>query len=148
VNDLDQIDRAAVRLRAADGVADVLAVGFDAFEVIRVAARDCEDRASELFAAFLLAAGAAVEGRDELLAAPSLPRGRGEPASPGVAPPGVEVGEIADALAALGGLLTARLWEAAAAAGDARDEVACKNGAQAAEQVQQLLGGGDDAHVR
>jgi hypothetical protein len=66
------------RLRGTDGVAATLAAGFDAFEVIRAAARDCEDRASELFAAFMMAAGSAVEGRNALAAAPSLTRRGGQ----------------------------------------------------------------------
>jgi hypothetical protein len=145
---MDEINRMAARLGATDGLAATLAAGFDAFEAIRAAARDGEDRAPELFAAFMLAAGAAVEGRNALAAAPSLPGGRGETVSPAVVPPDVDAGEIADALAALGGLLTARLREAAGLAPGTGNEAACTNGARAAEQIQRLLQAGDDTHIR
>ncbi|MGE5289522.1 MAG: hypothetical protein ACM3ML_20450 [Micromonosporaceae bacterium] len=144
---MDEINRMMARLNAAGGLAGTLVAGFDAFEVIRAAARDCEDRAPELFAAFLLAAGAAVEGRNALAGAPSL-RGRGEAASPDVAPLSADVGEITDALAALAGVLASCLREAAGHAADAMDGAACQDATRAAAHVQQLLGAGDDAHVR
>ena len=60
-------------------LAGLLDAGFDAFEVIRLVARAGEDRAPDLFAAFITAAGTAVEGRNALGDAPSLP--------PATAPP-------------------------------------------------------------
>ncbi|MGE5287730.1 MAG: hypothetical protein ACM3ML_11100 [Micromonosporaceae bacterium] len=148
VDDMDQIDQAAIRLHAADSTAATLGAGFDAFEVIRVAARDCEDRAPELFAAFILAAGAAVEGRNALAAAPSLPRSGGETANADAASLSADVAEVADALADLSGLLATRLQEAAAHTGNASDGTACRDAAGAAAQIHQFLGAGDDAHVR
>jgi len=61
------------RLQAASTLPDTLAVSFDAFEAIRLAARNCVDRIPELFAAFMTTADAAVKGREALTAAPSLP---------------------------------------------------------------------------
>jgi hypothetical protein len=145
---MDQIGRVTARLRAADSLAATLAAGFDALEVIRAGARDCEDRAPELFAAFMLAAGAAAEGRNALAGAPSLPRGRGEAAGPDVASPSADAGEIADALTGLSDLLAHRLQEAAVHAPNAPDEAACRDAARAAAHIQLLLGAGDDAHVR
>jgi hypothetical protein len=145
---MDQIGRAAVGLRAAGSVAETLDAAFDAFEAIRAAARDCEDRAPELFAAFMLAAGAAVEGRNALAAAPSLPRRGGETANADAASLSADVAEVADALADLSGLLAHRLQEAAAHTGNASDGSACRDAAGAAAQIHQFLGAGDDAHVR
>lgn len=65
------------RLEQTTSLPEMLAAGFDAFEIVRIAARNCQDRAPELFAAFMTAADAAVDGREALTIAPSLPRGRG-----------------------------------------------------------------------
>jgi hypothetical protein len=143
---MDEIARMTARLRDANDVAETLAAGFAAFELIRATARDCEDRAPELFAAFMLAAGAAVEGRNALAAAPSL--GRGDAASLAVASLSADVAEIADALGALGGLLAHCLREAAAHAANATDGTVCQGAVRAAALIQQFLGAGDDAHVR
>jgi hypothetical protein len=61
------------RLRAAVTLPDILAVSFDAFEAIRLLARDGEDQVPGLFAAFMTAADAAVDGREALTLAPSPP---------------------------------------------------------------------------
>jgi hypothetical protein len=68
---MEEFGAITARLPAGCGLAAALAAGFDGFEVIRAAARGCEDRDRHLFAAFALAAGAAVEGRNVLAAAPS-----------------------------------------------------------------------------
>ena len=65
------------RLQQATTLPDMLAASFDAFEVIRRLARDNEDRVPGLFAAFMTAADAAVDGREAITAAPSLPSGGG-----------------------------------------------------------------------
>ena len=61
-----------VRLEQAASLPEALAVSFDAFEVIRMAARDCQDRVPGMFAAFMMTADAAVDGREALTVAPSL----------------------------------------------------------------------------
>ena len=60
------------RLRDARSLAELLAASFDAFEAVRVIARCSEDMAPSLFAAFMTAADAAVDGRQAIAAAPSL----------------------------------------------------------------------------
>jgi hypothetical protein len=67
----------AVRLRDARSLPELLAVSFDAFEVIRVLARGSEDLTPSVFAAFMTAADAAVDGREAITIAPSLPPGPG-----------------------------------------------------------------------
>src|SRR5216683_2972778 len=59
MQDLDDI---VARLREVSSVPETLAVSFDAFEVIRLAARAHEDRVPGLFAAFMTTADAVVTG--------------------------------------------------------------------------------------
>ena len=70
---MPQTQSIQARLRDASALPDTLAVSFDAFEAIRLAARSCTDRIPELFAAFMTTADAAVDGREAITAAPSLP---------------------------------------------------------------------------
>ena len=131
------------RLQDASALADTLAVSFDAFEAIRLAARSCVDRIPELFAAFMTTADAAVEGREAITAAPSLPAG---PAAtqPGLLAPGDSVDDAVDVLAALGALLDTRLTQAGASAAIQADRVACAEAAGAARRIHQLMTRGDD----
>ena len=139
VNDMHDIGSIGARLRASGDLAATLAASFDAFEVIRLAARGCENRDLGLLPAFMLAAGAAVEGRNAVAAAPSLPRANGNADRPAGPEPGADVQEIADGLAALGALLAGRLPAAAADATTPGDRAACADAAQAAAQIHRLL---------
>jgi hypothetical protein len=128
------------RLQAAATLPDTLAAGFDAFEIIRLLARECEDRVPGLLAAFMTAADAAVDGREAITAAPALPRpGRSAAGAgmPGVCP---DVDEIAGALAALGAVLRDCLSRAATLAAGPEDQAACTEAAQAAGRICQLMG--------
>jgi hypothetical protein len=137
---MNELDAIAARLRGGTTLAELLDAGFDAFEVIRLVARGGEDGASELFAAFMTTAGTAVEGRNALYDAPSLP-----PTGP---PPTVAVGttagagHIADELAALAMLLAQRLAEAGAQAVWEGDRAACQHGTCAAAGIHRLLAPG------
>lgn len=137
------------RLQAAATVADTLAAGFDAFEIIRLLARDCEDIVPGLLAAFMTAADAAVDGREAITAAPALPRpGRSEAGAgvPGASP---HADETAGALAALGALLRDSLARAATLAAGPEDHAACTDAAQAAARICQLMArDGDDRCLR
>src|SRR5258708_22287269 len=73
VSDVPKANSLEVRLGQADSLPEVLGLSFDAFEVIRIAARNCQDRVPGLFAAFMMTADAAVDGREALTVAPSLP---------------------------------------------------------------------------
>ncbi len=100
VSDVSQAGGIEARLTQAASLPETLAAGFDAFEVIRMTARDWQDRAPGLFAAFMTAADAAVDGREALTIAPSLPQADG--ARPDTAAASVaDQGQAADALAAL-----------------------------------------------
>ena len=131
------------RLRDASALPETLAVSFDAFEAIRLAARSYVDRIPELFAAFMTAADAAVEGREDTTTAPSLPVGPAT-AVPGLLVPGNSVDAALDILAALGALLESHLTQAAAAATIPADRLACDEAARAARRIHQLMARGDD----
>lgn len=135
------------RLRDASTLADALAVSFDAFEAIRQAAHSCVDRVPELFAAFMTTVGAAVEGREAITAAPSLPAGPAG-AQPGLLVSGDSVDDALGILAALGVLLESRLTQAAASATLAADRVACGEAAGAARRIHQLMARGDGPGLR
>ena len=138
VSDVPGANGIAARLRQAASLPEVLAAGFDAFEAIRIAARDCQDRVPGLFAAFMTAADAAVDGREALTIAPSLPPGGGP--GPGVAmPAGAGAGQAAGALAALAAVLRDRLADAATRAVLPGDRAACQDAAGAAGRIWQLM---------
>jgi len=138
------------RLRQAATLPDVLAASFDAFEVIRLLACGNEDRVPGLFAAFMTAADAAVDGREAVTAAPSLPPGGGD--GIGTGPQlamDVGVGEIADAMVALAVLLGERLGYAAALSSRPSDQAACAEAVAAAGCICQLMARGhDDTRLR
>jgi hypothetical protein len=130
------------RLSQAGSLPETLAAGFDAFEVIRVTARDWQGRAPGLFAAFMTAADAAVDGREALTVAPSLPPAGS--AGPGAAvAAGADPGQANDTLAALAAALRDRLIRAAAVAVLPGDQAACHDAAQAAGRICQLMARGD-----
>ena len=74
---MHDVEAIVARLRDARSLPELLAVSFDAFEAIRVLARGSEDIAPALFAAFMTAADAAVDGREAITIAPSLSPGPG-----------------------------------------------------------------------
>ena len=140
---MKELDAIAARLRGSTCLSELLDAGFDAFEVIRLVARAGEDGARELFAAFMTAAGTAVEGRNVLGGAPSLP--------PATAPPptitmstAVDADHIADELAALATLLATLLAEANAQAVREGDQAACQHAVDAAADIHRLLARGLD----
>ena len=131
------------RLREASGLAAILDAAYDAFEGMRSIIRAYEDRAGSLFAAFMMSAASAADGRDAILFAPSLPShclcatpAPGEESHPGECAEG-----IAAYLAALSQLLADRLAQAARSAPDYRDRAACRNAARRARAIHALLTG-------
>jgi hypothetical protein len=148
VNDVRQINPAETRLREATTVPGTLSASFEVFEVIRLLARGNEDRVPELFAAFMMAADAAVDGREAVTIAPSLPPAAARHLS-GKPTAGGDVSEIADAMAALGALLGDRLSRAASMATAPGDRAACEDAAEAAGRICELMACGDgDTRLR
>lgn len=135
---MKELDAIASRLRGSSTLAQLLDAGFDAFEAIRLVARACEDRAPDLFAAFMSAAGTAVDGRNGLNDAPSLPPAAGPPPAVTMSAT-VSAGPIADELATLAALLAHRLAEAAAHCLLEGDWAACQQASCAATDIHRLL---------
>jgi len=144
MSDLRLVGHLQSRLQRALSLPGTLGVSFDAFEVIRVLARQSQDRAPRLFAAFMSTADAAVDGREAVTIAPSLP-----PLGVSTAPPdpavGADLDEVIAALALLAGLLADRLNCAAADATLAGDRAACEEAAAAARQIRTLMARSDDS---
>jgi len=138
-----EISGITTRLREAASLPDTLAAGFDAFETVRQLARGSEDAVPALFAAFMTTADAAVDGRDAITIAPSLPPDQRGGAGVSMPHASVPVEEIADALAGIGMLLTDQLARAAAMAATAADRAACTEAAQAAGRICQMMARGD-----
>lgn len=144
-----QIQVMQARLRSCATLPDTLTAAFDAFDTIRLHARQCEDRAPELFAAFMTTAAAAADGCDAITAAPSLPPPGPHLRAGSVPVPGADVDEIADCTAALATVLHTRLAAAATTAANGADRGACENAARSALEIRQLMArADDDADIR
>jgi hypothetical protein len=146
VHDVEVI---VARLRDARALPELLAASFDAFETIRVLARGSEDIVPSLFAAFMTAADAAVDGRQAITLAPSL--SSASRVTPVTTPPaaGADIDTITAALAALGELLDERLAHAADRALLPGDRAACQEAAEAGRRIHQLMArDGNDRHLR
>jgi len=149
VRRVEQVRRAEARLRDAAGLPEVLDACFDAFELIRLIARECDNHVPTLFAAFMMTADAAVDGREAVTVAPSLPLSRGGHGQGGMPVADVGIGEITDALSALGTLLHDRLAGVPAQATTPADRAACSEAAEAAERIRHLMARDDhDGYVR
>jgi hypothetical protein len=136
------------RLETAEGVAAVLAAGYGAFEWMLAVLEGYEDPAGEMFAAVVMAGGAAADGRDAIAFAPSVPAvPLWLPAGAGLVGPGEEAcagrsaQEAADAVAGVCGVLAGRLWAASFVALAAGDRAACAEAARYAAKVRWLLTG-------
>jgi hypothetical protein len=141
---MQHAERIQRRLREVSGVPDTLAVSFDAFEMIRLLARQFRDQVPELFAAFMTTADAAVDGREAVTAAASLPppgAGTAEPNGPATA---VGLDEVIGVMSVLGTLLADRLTHAAVLATVPDDRAACEEAAAAARRICQLTARRDD----
>jgi hypothetical protein len=129
------------RLQHATALTAVLEAAYDAFEQMLVAIRAHENPARGMFAAFVMSAASAADGRDAIAFAPSFPP------SPGMQPPGDGDGNsaeeddeaIADSVAGLSDLLAVRLAQAGASAPDSGDRAACADAVRCAEHIYGLL---------
>lgn len=131
-------DGIEARLSQAVSLPETLAAGFDVFEAIRITARKYQDQATALFAAFMTAADAAVDGREALTAAPSLPLADSQPDIPAMLTD-ADTAQVADALRELGSILHRRLTQAASLADAPGDQDACLDAAAAADRICQLM---------
>ncbi|MGH3402778.1 MAG: hypothetical protein ACRDRJ_09780 [Streptosporangiaceae bacterium] len=122
-------------------MADLLAAGWDAFEVIIAASGDGADSGDGFFTPVVYALAAAADGRDAVTTAPSLPVRRGAASSTTRVDPGPTVRSAAAEMAALCEQLAVRLVAAARTAGDPGDQAACLIAARYAREIHALLAG-------
>ncbi len=137
---MTRITAARHRLQQASDLAAVLDAAYEAFEGMVSVIHPAQDPASGLFAAFVMAAASAANGRNALALAPSLP-GHPLPPVPAEQQPGS--GEpperVAEAVAGLSHLVAERLAQAAACAPDTGDRAACRHAAHSARDICGLL---------
>jgi hypothetical protein len=124
------------QLAAARGLPSVLDAAYSGFEYLLQVFRAREDAGHSAFAAYVMSAGRAADGRDAVGFAPSLP--------PGIAAlPARDASSAALAeLAALCADLASRLEQYAHPAVKPGDRTACRAAAEHARQIHQLLAGG------
>jgi hypothetical protein len=135
---VSQIELLRQRVLHADGMARMLAAGWEAFEFVRSVAGANADRSADMYPAFTFARGAAVSGRNAIAFAPSMPADQAmlfEEAAPLEG----DAYEVADMLADLASALSARLRETAGVAGDAGDRTVCEDAARDADRITELL---------
>ena len=140
---MNQIIRARNDLREASGLPAILDAAYNAFEDMVPVLRAYDDPADGGFAAFVMSAASAADGRDTIGWAPSLPPRRlGGPPGPDDEPrPGQTSEEAAGMLADVTRLLAARLAQAARSAPAGRDRAACADAWRHARDIHALLTG-------
>jgi hypothetical protein len=135
-----QIELIEQHLREADGVADVLAVAWEIFDLVGALAAACAEQAADMYPAFMFARSAAVSGRNAIAFAPSMPAVRAASfGNPELSTSDVD--EVADNLAALAAALSARLLAAARLVADDGDRITCENAARDADRIGGFLAG-------
>lgn len=136
---------ARVRLRAAGEVPAILTAAYGAFDQLLLVIREHEQQAEGLFAAFVMAAASAADGRDALTSAPSLPLPLPRPTASSRKPVSlngqVSIDTVADQLAGLSQVLADRLMLVTRQTPDPRDQAACDEAARSAVTVRALLAG-------
>jgi hypothetical protein len=137
---MTMMDTTQQHLQEADSLAAVLDAAYGAFEGMLSVIYPVQDPASGLFAAFVMAAASAANGRNALALAPSLPShplltvpAERQPWS-GEAPE-----RVSEVVARLSSLIAERLTQAAASAPDTSDQAACRNAAQSARDICGML---------
>jgi hypothetical protein len=140
---VNAIAAARARLEQASDLAALLDAAYGGFEGMLPVIHGQEDRAGGGFAAFVMSAASAANGRDAVASAPSLPPAAAGRTPPVIAAPVTGVTEEAAAavLAGLSQLLASRLADAATWAADAADRAACAAAARHAGAIWSLLAG-------
>lgn len=136
-----EIERLTAALENAGSLTALLDAAWDAFEFTISVSGDHADTDEGFFAALVDVLTAAADGRDAIVAAPSLPpRPLGScPARSGDR--GRSVLDVVATLGSLSGLLAGRLTSAASSAADPQDRAACLTGARYAREIHRLLAG-------
>jgi hypothetical protein len=135
-------DAALERLNVAAGLPEILGAADTAFGAMMDAIYGYHDGGGAFYAALIMAAVPAADGRHAVISAPSLPalaadgKPRPEPYCrwSGSA--------VAAAVIGLADLTEIRLLQAVSMADDDRDAAACREAAASARQVREVLNGG------
>jgi len=137
---MNRINAAHRRLQQASDLPAVLDAAYEAFEGMLSVIYPAQDPASGWFAAYVMAAASAANGRNALALAPSLPRRPllAVPAEQGSGP-GERPERVAEAVAGLSDLVAGRLAWAASGAPDTGDRDACGHAARNALDICGLL---------
>lgn len=140
---MNRITATRARLDQARELPGLLTAAYDGFEDMLAVLRYHQERAGGSFAAFVLSAAEAGNGRDWIASAPSLP-----PAAPGPRADltsdllaSLDISDVASALATTSQALAGRLSGPAATAADGEDRTACAQAAGHAARIHWLLGG-------
>jgi hypothetical protein len=126
----------------ADDTADVMTQAGATFQAILEILHRQTQQAGLLTASYVIAAGAAADGRDAVILAPAVSQTTPEPL-PELPVPGPDAGAeaIADAVAVVAGRLAEQLAAAARAATDPQDRQALHSASLAARRVHDNLAG-------
>jgi len=137
---MNRINAAHRRLQQASDLPAVLDAAYEAFEGMLSVIYPAQDPASGWFAAYVMAAASAANGRNALALAPSLPRRPllAVPAEQGSGP-GERPERLAETVAGLSHLVAGRLALAASGAPDTGDRDACGHAARNALDICGLL---------
>jgi hypothetical protein len=141
---MSEAERIAMPLQDADSLPKILTASFESFELIRLLARQYQDRMPSLFAAFMSTADAAVDGREAVTIAPSLPTADASSMPLGAPAASAGLDQVIETLAALGAQLDERLTAAITMTASPGDRAACTEAADAARRIHQLMARGDD----
>lgn len=140
---MSEISDLTERLGQAGDLPSVLANAYGAFDAIRLAIRGREDPASGMFAALVMSTAAAIDGRDAVARAPSLPLSCLSPrvAASNAGDDSSGLRGLTGELASLAGALADRLVLTGQAADQAGDQEACTQAASCAREIYVLLAG-------
>jgi hypothetical protein len=140
---MNRVTAARARIEEAGDLPGLLGAAYGAFEDMLAVIRHHEERDEGSFAAFVIAASAAANGRDCIAAAPSLQllAVTGPASGTDGLLAELTVVRVALTVAGLSELLAARLTAAAARAAHPDDRTACTNAARQARRIWRLFAG-------
>jgi len=140
---MSPIARSLQHLNSSASLPGVLDAACVAFETLLAEIRAHEDPDSPMFAALVMAAASAADGRDAVLLAPSLPWPPTPPEPELPAAAGLADGSpgVIELMAALCQALVSRLRQVAGTAADSRDQNACRAAIRSARAAGDLLAG-------
>ena len=129
------------QLEQAENLAEILDAAYGAFEEMLSVIRRYQDSGAPFYAALVMAAAGAADGRNALADAPSLPPAPGQGSREGAPAAAVSPLDTAVCLAELSKTVSSRLRQAGATANGAADQQACEDAARCADEVHALATG-------